>query len=83
MAAIPDSTTLYFGPWYRKSPYFEATLRAGCSAYDVYNHTYLPAYYDDPAASTSTCSSTSRSGTSASSRSSRSRAPTRSTSPTC
>jgi glycine cleavage system aminomethyltransferase T len=48
MAEIPDSTTLYFGPWYRKSPYFEATQRAGCKAYDVYNHTYLPAYYDDP-----------------------------------
>jgi len=42
------STTLYFGPWYRKSPYFEATLRYGCKAYDVYNHTYLPGYYDDP-----------------------------------
>ncbi len=42
------STTLYFGPWYRRSPYFEATLRAGCSAYDIYNHMYLPAYYDDP-----------------------------------
>jgi glycine cleavage system aminomethyltransferase T len=48
MAEIPDSTTLYYGPWYRKSPYFEATQRAGCTAYDVYNHTYLPAYYDDP-----------------------------------
>ncbi|HSJ18368.1 MAG TPA: glycine cleavage T C-terminal barrel domain-containing protein [Solirubrobacterales bacterium] len=46
---VPDSTTLYFGPWYGRSPYFEATLRAGCSAYDVYNHTYIPAYYDDPA----------------------------------
>ena len=22
--------------------------RAGCSAYDIYNHMYLPAYYDDP-----------------------------------
>ena len=22
-----SSTTLYFGPWYRKSPFFEATLR--------------------------------------------------------
>jgi glycine cleavage system aminomethyltransferase T len=41
-------TTLYLGPWYRRSPYFEATLRAGCSAFDVYNHTLLPAYYDDP-----------------------------------
>lgn len=45
---IPDSTTLYFGPWYGRSPFFEATLKAGCSAYDIYNHTYIPAYYDDP-----------------------------------
>jgi glycine cleavage system aminomethyltransferase T len=44
------STTLYFGPWYRKSPFFEATLRWGCQAYDVYNHMYLPAYYDELAA---------------------------------
>ena len=44
------SSTLYFGPWYRRSPFFEATLRWGCTAYDVYNHMYLPAYYDDLAA---------------------------------
>lgn len=43
-----QSTTLYFGPWYRRSPFFEATLRHGCKAYDIYNHMYLPAYYDDP-----------------------------------
>src|SRR5215472_11023877 len=42
------ATTLYFGPWYRRSPYFEATLRAGCTAFDIYNHMYLPAYYADP-----------------------------------
>ena len=48
MEAIPDSTTLYFGPWYTRSPFFEATRRAGCSAYDVYNHAYIPAYYRDP-----------------------------------
>ncbi|MGH2723836.1 MAG: glycine cleavage T C-terminal barrel domain-containing protein [Actinomycetota bacterium] len=41
-------SALYFGPWYRKTPFFEATLRHGCSAFDIYNHTYLPAYYDDP-----------------------------------
>ncbi len=46
--ALPTSATLYFGPWYRKSPMFESTLRAGCTAYDIYNHMYLPAYYDDP-----------------------------------
>jgi glycine cleavage system aminomethyltransferase T len=44
------STSLFFGPWYRKSPFFEATLRWGCQAYDIYNHMYLPAYYDELAA---------------------------------
>jgi len=47
-AMLAKSATLYFGPWYRRSPYFEATLRAGCTAYDVYNHMLLPAFYDDP-----------------------------------
>jgi glycine cleavage system aminomethyltransferase T len=42
------SSTLYFGPWYRRSPFFERTLAAGCSAYDIYNHMYLPGYYADP-----------------------------------
>jgi glycine cleavage system aminomethyltransferase T len=48
VAPAPSSSTLYFGPWYRKSPYFEATLRHGCTAYDIYNHMYLPSYYHDP-----------------------------------
>ncbi len=43
-----SETLLYMGPWYRRSPYFEATVRAGCQAYDVYNHTLLPGYYRDP-----------------------------------
>ncbi len=47
-AMLAKSTTLYFGPWYRRSPFFEATLAAGCTAYDVYNHMLLPSYYDDP-----------------------------------
>src|SRR2546427_7146169 len=41
-------STLYFGPWYRKSPFFEATQRAGAKAYDIYNHMYLPGLYTDP-----------------------------------
>jgi len=45
---LEQSATLYFGPWYRRSPYFDATRRAGCTAYDIYNHMYLPGYYDDP-----------------------------------
>ena len=32
----------------RRSPYFDATQRYGCRAYTVYNHTFLPSYYDDP-----------------------------------
>jgi aminomethyltransferase len=47
-AMLAKSTTLYFGPWYRRSPFFEATLAAGCSAFDVYNHMLLPSYDDDP-----------------------------------
>jgi glycine cleavage system aminomethyltransferase T len=45
---LDESATLYFGPWYRRSPFFQATRRAGCTAYDVYNHMLLPGYYDDP-----------------------------------
>jgi aminomethyltransferase len=45
--AAPSATRLYFGPWYRRSPFFESTLRAGCRAYDIYNKMYLPAEYDD------------------------------------
>ena len=41
------TTKLYFGPWYRRSPFFDSTLRAGCKAYDIYNKMYLPAEYDD------------------------------------
>ena len=47
---LAKSATLYFGPWYRQSPFFKSTLRAGCTAYDIYNHMYLPGYYDDPEA---------------------------------
>jgi aminomethyltransferase len=41
-------TKLFMGPWYRRSAYFESTVRAGCQYYDVYNHTLLPGYYNDP-----------------------------------
>ena len=49
MNGVPATTKLYFGPWYRRSPYFESTIRAGCKAYDIYNKMYLPAEYDDVA----------------------------------
>jgi aminomethyltransferase len=37
-----------FGSRVTKSPYFEATRRAGCNAFTVYNHTYMPIWYEDP-----------------------------------
>ena len=42
------STILYFGPWYRKSPYFDAARRFGTQAYDLYNRMYIPSHYTDP-----------------------------------
>jgi glycine cleavage system aminomethyltransferase T len=45
---LDKSATLYFGPWYRRSPFFDATRHAGCTAFDIYNHMYLPGYFDDP-----------------------------------
>src|SRR4029077_16300396 len=44
----PTSSPLYFGPGDPRAPFFEKTLDAGCSAYDIYNHMYLPGYYADP-----------------------------------
>ncbi len=41
-------TTLYFGPWYRKSPFFDAAQRAGCYRYDLYNKMYIPSNFADP-----------------------------------
>ena len=38
-------TYFYFRPWYDRSPYFEATQRAGCKSYELYNNMYLPGFY--------------------------------------
>ena len=32
----------------RKSPFFQATERYGCKCYDVYNHMYIPGWFQDP-----------------------------------
>lgn len=39
-----------FGPRVRKSPFFETTRRWGCKAYSIYNHMYMPLYYESPVA---------------------------------
>ena len=43
-----DMSLIQRGARLRRSPFFEATQRAGCKAYTVYNHMFLPSYYDDP-----------------------------------
>jgi glycine cleavage system aminomethyltransferase T len=37
----------YFASWYKKSPYFQRTVEAGCISWDLYNHMLIPTYYDD------------------------------------
>ncbi len=43
-----ETFTFYIQPWYRKSPYFEATRRHGCRSWGLYNHMLLPTLYEDP-----------------------------------
>ena len=42
-----DPALLQRGARLRRSPYFEATQRAGCRGYTVYNHMLLPICYDE------------------------------------
>lgn len=37
-----------FGTQIRKSPYFDATVRWGATAFSVYNHMYIPRAFGDP-----------------------------------
>jgi len=43
---IFDPARIQRGARLRRSPYFEATQRAGCRGYTVYNHMLLPIRYD-------------------------------------
>src|SRR2546428_12656547 len=45
-----DMRLIQRGSRLRRSPYFEARQRYGRRAYTVYNHMFLPSYYDDPVA---------------------------------
>lgn len=40
---------IMLGPRVKKSPYYEATVAAGVSAFTIYNHMYMPTSYGDPA----------------------------------
>jgi aminomethyltransferase len=41
------SFPLYVASWYRKSPYWQRTVEAGCKSWDLYNHMLIPTFYDD------------------------------------
>ena len=41
----PRVSNIYLAFHYRRSPFFDATQRYGCEAYDVYNHMFLPSSY--------------------------------------
>ncbi|MDH3673009.1 MAG: glycine cleavage system protein T [Gammaproteobacteria bacterium] len=45
-----SSPLIGFGSRVRPSAYFDATRRYGCKAYSVYNHMYMPLYYESPEA---------------------------------
>lgn len=47
MTATFDMAKVQRGARLRRSPYFDATLEAGCWSYTVYNHMFLPTGYDD------------------------------------
>jgi glycine cleavage system aminomethyltransferase T len=46
MTTTFDAGRVQRGARLRRSPYFEATQKAGCKGYTVYNHMFLPIRYD-------------------------------------
>jgi len=40
-----ESFTLYMAPYYRKSPFWNSTVDAGCTSWDVCNHSLIPNQY--------------------------------------
>ena len=47
MPREPYQFTFYVASWYRKSPYWQRTVEAGCTSWDLYNHMLIPTLYDD------------------------------------
>ncbi len=47
MPREPYSFTFYTASWYRRSPYWQRTVEAGCTSWDLYNHMLIPTLYDD------------------------------------
>ncbi|MGI9433556.1 MAG: glycine cleavage system protein T, partial [Geminicoccaceae bacterium] len=49
-SASPAHPLIGFGSRIRTSPYFDATVKAGARAWTVYNHMYMPLWYESPEA---------------------------------
>jgi glycine cleavage system aminomethyltransferase T len=47
VAEVGRTFPFYFASWYKKSPYFQRTVEAGCTSWDLYNHMLIPTLYDD------------------------------------
>ena len=45
---MTNAQTFGFGTQIRKSPYFDATVRWGATAFSVYNHMYIPRDFGNP-----------------------------------
>src|SRR4030095_13213968 len=43
----PYSFTFYTASWYRRSPYWQRTVEAGCTSWELYNHMLIPTLYAD------------------------------------
>jgi glycine cleavage system aminomethyltransferase T len=43
----PYSFRFYTASWYRRSPFWQRTVEAGCTSWDLYNHMLIPTLYDD------------------------------------
>jgi aminomethyltransferase len=48
--SIVSAPLIGFGSRIRTSPFYAATRRHGCKAYSVYNHMFMPLYYESPEA---------------------------------
>lgn len=43
----PYSFTFYTATWYRKSPFWQRTVEAGCRSWDLYNRMFIPSLFSD------------------------------------
>ena len=47
MTELNNSFPFFHATYYKKSPYYQRTVEAGCTSWDLYNHMLIPTLYDD------------------------------------